>query len=102
MRQAIMVQGSHVPREESTVTNNVSCTYIGFTKLRICLETYLMKNRTFAHIGHCNTGHDDERSNHITLRPCFQNKAIWIGRPFHETLLKGESLEGWRKWTHDG
>ena len=39
-----------------------------------------MKQYTSPHIGHRDTAHDDQRSHHVALGPCFQYQAIDVCR----------------------
>lgn len=63
-------------------------------------QNELVKYHASSHVGHGNTRHDDERSNHVALSPSLKNEPIWISRPLDETLLEGEARTGSRDEAH--
>jgi hypothetical protein len=62
-------------------------------------ETYFdqnqfMKQNTFSHVRDGDARHDDQRSDHVSLSPGFEDQAIWVGRFLHHALRE-ES-----QWSH--
>lgn len=51
-----------------------------------------MQQNTFSHIRERDATQDDQRSDHVALRPCFQYQAIWICR-LCDRLVGGDGAE---------
>lgn len=60
-----------------------------------------MEEDSSSHVGHGDECHDDQRSNHESLSPCFKDEAFWICRLRDDLFAPVERTGGRWKGAHD-